>query len=116
MRSTYASHLKPGLGKHQLKRLSVPLVQAFLNGKLREGQSIRNVQILRQILSAALTRAVREELIVRNVARLVELPAWEPAEVIPWTSAEALTFPRSSPAGTALPCVRLAAALRDAPG
>jgi integrase len=85
-------HLKPGLGKHQLKRLSVPTVQAFLNAKLREGQSVRNVQILRQILSAALTRAVREELVVRNVARLVELPTWEPAEVIPWSSAEALAF------------------------
>jgi integrase len=85
-------HLKPGLGKHQLKRLSVSAVQAFLNGKLRDGQSVRNVQILRQILSAALTRAVREELVVRNVARLVELPTWEPAEVIPWSSAEALAF------------------------
>jgi integrase len=85
-------HLKPGLGTHQLRRLSVPTVQAFLNGKLRDGQSVRNVQILRQILSAALTRAVREELVVRNVARLVELPTWEPAEVIPWSSAEALAF------------------------
>jgi integrase len=85
-------HLKPGLGKHQLKRLSVPIVQAFLNAKLRDGQSVRSVQILRQILSAALTRAVREELVVRNVARLVELPTWEPAGVIPWSSAEALAF------------------------
>jgi integrase len=54
--------------------------------------AVRNVQILRQILSAALTRAVREELTVRNVARMVELPTWEPAEVIPWSSAEALAF------------------------
>jgi integrase len=85
-------HLRPGLGQHQLRRLSVPTVQAFLNGKLRDGQSVRNVQILRQILSAALTRALHEELVARNVARLVELPTWEPAEVIPWSSAEALAF------------------------
>lgn len=52
-------HLAPGLGKYQLKRLSVPLVQAFLNGKIRQGQSVRNVQILRQILSAALSRPAR---------------------------------------------------------
>ena len=32
---------------------------------------------MRTVLSAALTRAVREELIVRNVARLVELPEWQ---------------------------------------
>lgn len=64
-------HLEPGFGEHHLKRLSVPIVQAFLNSKLREGQSIRNVRILRQNLSAALTRAVGEELVVRNAARLV---------------------------------------------
>ena len=80
-------HLKPGLGKHLLKRLSVPMVQAFLNGKIQAGQSVRNVHILRQILSAALSRAQREELISRNVARLVDLPTWEPEEVIPSRSA-----------------------------
>ena len=66
-------HPKPGLGKHQLRRLSVPTVQAFLNDKIKSGQSARNVQILRQILSAALSRAMREELVARNVARLAEL-------------------------------------------
>jgi integrase len=89
---TIRLHLIPGLGKYQLKRLSVPIVQTFLNGKLREGQSVRNVQILRQILSAALSRAQREELIARNVARLVELPTWEPVQVVPWSPAEALAF------------------------
>ena len=67
-------------------------MQSFLNGKLKAGQSVRNVQILRQILSAALSRAMREELVARNVARLVELPKWEPAEVVPWSADEALAF------------------------
>lgn len=53
---------------------------------------MRNVHIMRQVLSSALSRAVREELITRNVARLVELPEWEPAEVVPWTPDEALAF------------------------
>jgi integrase len=85
-------HLAPALGKYHLKRLSVPIVQAFLNGKLGAGLSVRNVQIMRQVLSAALSRAVREELITRNVAQLVELPAWEPSVVVPWTPTEALAF------------------------
>ena len=88
-------HLKPGPGKHDLKRLSVSVVQRFLNAKLREvepGKSIRLVHVLRQVLSAALSRAVREELVSRNVARLVELPTWEPAEVIPWSATEAIAF------------------------
>jgi len=67
-------------------------VQAFLNGKLQAGLSVRNVQIMRQVLSAALSRAVREELITRNVARLVELPAGEPSVIVPWSPTEALAF------------------------
>ncbi len=88
-------YLKPGLGKHPLRRLSVPIVQKFLNDRIKElkpGQSVRNVHVMRQILSAALSRAMREELVARNVARLVELPPWEAAEVIPWSAAEALAF------------------------
>jgi integrase len=85
-------HLKPGLGHHRLRRLSVAHVQQFLNGKLSEGQSNRNVHLMRQILSAALTRAMREELVSRNVARIAELPGWEPAEVRPWSADEALAF------------------------
>lgn len=49
---------------------------------------------MRQVLSAALTRAAREELISRNVARLAELPAWEPREIRPWSADEALSFLR----------------------
>lgn len=90
--TTIRLHLTPGLGRHQLRRLSVPIVQTFLNDKLKAGLSVRNVHILRQILSAALSRAVREELVARNVARLVELPTWQPAEVVPWTPTEALAF------------------------
>jgi integrase len=96
-------HLKPGLGKYALKRLSVPTVQTFLNDKLRSGQSVRNVQILRQILSAALSRAVREELVPRNVARLVELPTWEPGTIVPWSSGEAIAFLQAAAADPLYP-------------
>jgi len=41
-----------------------------LNQRLEKGDSVRKVQVMRTVLSAALTRAVREELLVRNVARL----------------------------------------------
>ncbi len=44
------------------------------------------------MLSAALTRAVREELIPRNVARLVELPQWQRGAIRPWTADEAWQF------------------------
>jgi Phage integrase, N-terminal SAM-like domain len=85
-------YLIPGLGKRQLSRLSVPAVQMFLNQRLEAGDSVRKVQIMRTVLSAALTRAVREELIVRNVARLAELPQSQRGTIRPWSADEAKRF------------------------
>jgi integrase len=35
---------------------------------------------------------MREELVIRNVARLAELPTWERKPITPWTAAEARAF------------------------
>ena len=51
---------------------------------------------MRTALSAALTRAVREELITRNVARLVELPEWHAGSIRPWTADERAAVPSVS--------------------
>lgn len=85
-------YIKPSLGKYQLVQLTVPIVQAFLNAHLASGYSIRSAQIVRTALSAALTNAQREELVMRNVARLVKLPSYEPSEVVPWTDDEVRDF------------------------
>src|SRR5215469_12748724 len=85
-------YLKPGLGSRKLTSMSVPLIQGFLNQRLEQGDSVRKVQIMRTVLSAALTRAVREELITRNAARLVELPEWQRGTIQPWTAQEAQRF------------------------
>lgn len=75
---TVRLYLKPGLNRHRLDRLSVSTVQTFLNGRLHEGDSVAKVHVMRATLSAALTRAMREELVSRNVARLATLPPAEP--------------------------------------
>lgn len=85
-------YLVPGLGNQKLSTLSVATVQRFLSKRLEKGDSVRKVQVMRTVLSAALTRAVREELISRNVARLVELPEWHPGTVQPWTADEGRRF------------------------
>ena len=85
-------YLKPGLGSRKLTSLTVPMVQEFLNRRLQKGDSVRKVQVMRTVLSAALTRALREELIVRNVARLVELPQWQRDTIRPWAADEARAF------------------------
>jgi integrase len=88
-------YLIPGLGTKRLTSLTsltVPMVQDFLNQRLANGDSVRKVQVMRTVLSAALTRAMREELVVRNVARLVELPEWRRGTIRPWSAAEATQF------------------------
>jgi integrase len=85
-------YLTPGLGGRRLTGLTVPVVQEFLNKRLEQGDSVRKVQVMRTVLSAALSRAVREELIVRNVARLVELPQWQRGTIRPWSADEARSF------------------------
>jgi integrase len=85
-------YIKPTLGKRSLTALSVPLVQGVLNKLLDDGRSVRMVQAVRTTLSAALTRAQREELVNRNVARLVELPQYVRKEIRPWSLDEAKQF------------------------
>jgi integrase len=85
-------YLKPGLGEQKLHQISMPTVQRFVGSLLIDGHSISKMHVVRKVLSSALTRAEREELVNRNVARLVELPSYEPAEVHPWTVPEAKAF------------------------
>jgi integrase len=47
---------------------------------------------MRTVLSSALTREMREELVMRNVAHLAELPTWERQPITPWTTQEARAF------------------------
>lgn len=85
-------YLKPGLGSVPLSRLSVPMVQSFLNKQLAAGKSASNVQKMRTVLSAAVTQAQREELVFRHVIRLTELGAAEAREAEPWDADEAIRF------------------------
>ena len=85
-------YLRPGLGRYRLDRLSVAVVQAWLNSRLAAGDSSAKVHVMRTVLGAALTRAMREELVSRNVARLVTLPPDRPDRQQPWSAAEALAF------------------------
>ncbi|MEV6422624.1 site-specific integrase [Streptomyces sp. NPDC051662] len=85
-------YIKPSLGNLPLSRLTVPVLQRFLNQHLAEGKSVRKVQMIRESLSPALSRAVREELLTRNVAQLVELPGRQDKDIEPWTPQEVIDF------------------------
>lgn len=92
--ATVRLNLKPGLGCYSLQQLTVPVVQSFVNQQLDEGShSLRKVQIMRTVLSAALTNAMREELLGRNVARLVKFTELQRGrKIVPWTVDEIRAF------------------------
>lgn len=90
--SVIRNHIKPRLGSRLLTKLSVSELQSILNQQLSDGHSIRTVGVTRTALSAALSRAVREQVVPHNVARLVELPSWERRETEPWSPDEAVLF------------------------
>ncbi len=111
-RRTSGSTSSRALGQEPA-RLSVQAVQMFVNQRLEAGDSVRKVQVMRSVLSAALSRAVREELVTRNVARHVELPEWHRSAVRPWTALEASASCRPGP--TCCTGVRAADRLRASP-
>ncbi|MFI0374505.1 tyrosine-type recombinase/integrase [Actinomadura sp. 1N219] len=89
---TVRLYLKPGLGKLSLDRIRVAKVQAFLNAQIKAGHSVAKVHVMRMTLGAALTRAMREELITVNAAHLATLPPAPARKVKPWTAGEARAF------------------------
>lgn len=76
-------HIKPGLGKHRLVNLQPVHVQAFLTDRLQSGLSPRRVQYIHAVLRAALNRAMKLELVHRNVAKLVDPPRARTQEIAP---------------------------------
>lgn len=87
-RQLVRGHITPALGKVVLSKLTPQQVQAFMNAKLSDGFSPRTVQYLRAVLRRALNQALRWDLVVRNVATLVDPPHVPRAEIKPLTPTE----------------------------
>lgn len=97
--STYTSyehlvrnHLMPALGKIPLAKLTVQDVRGFVNQKRDSGLSARTVQYCHAILRKALNVALKDQLLARNVASLVDPPRVAAKEVQPLTPKEARQF------------------------
>jgi integrase len=97
--STYAKYenfvrldLKPGLGKKRLDRLTPAEVRQFLNQRRAGGDSEAQLQAMHSVLRNALNDAMRDDLVMRNVASLVRAPSPKVAERQPWNAEEAKRF------------------------
>lgn len=85
-------YLAPGLGDKRLGRLTAREVRHFLDGLLRQGTGVRTVRYAHATLRAALEDAMREELIEKNVVKLVRAPVVPREERSPLTVEETRTF------------------------
>jgi len=75
-------HLAPRIGKKKLTRLGVRDVRLMVDGLRSDGVGQRTIQYAHATLRAALEHAYREELVTRNVAKLVQVerPVVKPKE------------------------------------
>ncbi|MCL2091628.1 MAG: site-specific integrase [Micrococcales bacterium] len=87
-----ARYIVPAIGNIRLTELSVSRTQQAVDALVVAGASTRTVQKFRQVLSSALTEAMRQEVVHRNVARLLKVPAWERKPIHPWTPEQVRQF------------------------
>ena len=85
-------HVLPELGKTKLDKLSAQQLAALYALKLEHGLSPRSVQYLHAVLHRALKQAVRWNLVVRNVADLVDAPRPKRTEIRPLSPAQVQTL------------------------
>lgn len=89
-------YLVPHLGSKSLTRLTPAHVRHFLATLLRKGVPAATRFEALRVLRNALNRARREEILVRNVAELVDAPKVVKQERKPWTAKEAIEFLRTA--------------------
>ncbi|MCZ2525998.1 tyrosine-type recombinase/integrase [Streptomyces sp. NPDC059506] len=91
----YESHVRlylvPLLGSKRLESLGVADVRRFLTA-VEKRTTPATAKESHRVLRTALSAACREELITRNVAKLVEPPRPRSRELSPWSLDETLTF------------------------
>jgi integrase len=76
-------HLLPGIGYHQLQKLSPQHLQSFYTQKMKDGLSATTVTSFHNVLHKALETAVRWNLISRNPCDLVSSPRRKRFEIQP---------------------------------
>src|SRR5215211_1659149 len=83
MRRAYAWTSCQASGHHRLAQLHPGDVEKWLQGQRESGHAPRTVQYAHAVLRAALEHALRQGLVYRNVAKLVEGVRVERPEVEP---------------------------------
>lgn len=85
-------HIAPALGKKRLEKLTPTDVQRLVNDKLQSGLSPQTIRHIITTLRAALSVAIKWQLVYRNVAALVSLPRIQKQEMKIFTPEQANAF------------------------
>ncbi|MFI9422126.1 tyrosine-type recombinase/integrase [Streptomyces achromogenes] len=89
-------YIRPHLGKKPLVRLSAAQVRAFMATLTQqEIPAPTRFEVLRTLRNA-LNRAIKEEILTRNVALLVDMPKVSKDKGTAWNAREAIAFLRSA--------------------
>lgn len=86
------NHIIPDLGRIRLGKLTQADIQSMMTRKRASGLSARTVNYLRAILRSALTTAVKNDIVARNVASFTESARGEKREPKPFTPEELRVF------------------------
>ena len=89
-------YLVPDLGKRKLGRLTAREVRLYLDSLRRRDVGVRSIRYVHATLRAALEDAMREELLEKNVAKLVRPPTVAKAERVPLTMDEIRSLLKST--------------------
>src|SRR4029079_17906537 len=82
-------HIVPRIGRTKLAKLTVRDVRLMLDDLRVQGAGARTVQYVHATLRAALEHAYREELVSRNVAKMVRVERPKPDTKEPLSAEEA---------------------------
>jgi integrase len=85
---TVRLHIVPKIGHVQLDKLNAAQVQAMIND-LTKRCGARTTQYARAVLQRALNRAVKWDLVPRNVVQSTDPPRSEPRDIAPLSEAQA---------------------------
>ena len=87
-------HIIPALGKIRIKDLSPVQVQRFYRSLIQKGLSAKTVRNVHGVLHEALDKAVKMELLKKNVTDLCDLPKVRKVEMHPLSSQQLQEFMR----------------------
>jgi integrase len=81
-------HLKPALSKQRVDKLAALQVEQLYSDMLKAGSSPASVRLTHAVLSSAVKRCVRLQLVDTNICSSVELPRQQPKKIEVFTDCE----------------------------